>query len=100
MLGAIVSSFPSRADFFQKPFVAAIGIVLKRWDCQSMGDSDPPVGVYPGRPHCERERGAVGRWRARRQRRPLHCLVRSHSPYLGGEWGAFAQSLYSGVREA
>ena len=62
-----------------------------------MGDSHPPAGVYSGRPHCERERGAVGRWGARRQGRPLHSVVGSHSPHLGREWGAFVHSLYLGV---
>ena len=63
-----------------------------------MGHSHPQAGIYLGRPYCERERGAVGRWGPRRQGRSLHSVVRSHSPYLGREWGAFMRFLYLGVK--
>ena len=88
-----------RANFLgiQKPFIAEIGIVLQRWYRQSMGHRYPPSGVYFGWPHRECKRGTMGRWGARRQGRPLHSLVGSHSPHLGRVWGVFVPSLYYGV---
>lgn len=93
---------PHRLTYsYQKPYIASAGIFLQGWYREGVGDRHAAPRVHFGWPHRERERSAMGRWRAQWQRCAIHGFVRSHGPYLGCEWCTFSlESSLSQVTQA